>query len=336
MNIYIDTSFIKNKRTTKIEDEIITLLEACAQAGISLTNPHIQLCPHWPSLLISLNLESLFADFFKFDAQNPLFALIISTLETNQDKELLIHLYDQLFAECLTHIKNLPQVNPQFLVEQIQSKRQNALSPPFSPLIISLFDHYEKLIRENPTHARHDLILYLAWDRICVCLALIFEYNSAISDIKPGLDILRECLLESFQHITAHGRTVPSFFRLIEALYAYEMRAENLQTYSEEEWLTLCQGAQALKNREEIADLFYIDGAIIDSQYLEKLNSTGETLKIFTLEPPKNVEASLLLARYFVEKLKLITSEWHYTLRPLEVGCLSLSEQGYVIQKVCH
>lgn len=259
----------------------------------------------WPSLLEYLELGSLFEMLPKFDAENKLFSFLLSALAVDFDKELLIRIYDQIFVENLTQIKALPQIQPAFLLKLIQLKIQTAPKPFLLPL-----DYYEKLFKENPSHAIHDLVLYLAWDRVCVHLAILFDQSLTN---PQGLEVLKECLIESFQHITKQGKTTPGFFRLVEALYAYEMREENLQKHSESEWMTLCQSSRALIPREDLSDLYYIDAAFIDMQD----NSTK--LRMLTIKTPDKVHSGISLARLMIEKLKREIPGWQYTLCPVEI-----------------
>lgn len=313
-------TFIDNKLIQKITSETVdkenSLLKAYLKAGILTNDQPMQVMLGWPSLLEYLDLESLFENFPTLDNQNELFALIISTLPLESEKDFLIRLYDQVFVECLTHVKALPQIDPTFLIQRIQQKRQSSLK-----LFAQSLDRYERLLLEHPAHIMHDLILYLAWDRVCVNLAILFEYRSPEVDIRSGLDVLKECLLESFQHITAHGRTAPSLFRLMEALYAYQMREENLPIYTDSEWSILCQSACALKPREILSDVWYIDAAVTDDQKLKEMDKEKKNLRVLTMDSVDKVQACLAFVHYMIDKLKLET-EWQYSLCPIEVVCL--------------
>ena len=61
--------------------------------------------------------------FEKFPELNELHILLISILEHENKNELLVHFYDQVFIECLTHVKAMPELGPSFLLEQIEKKR---------------------------------------------------------------------------------------------------------------------------------------------------------------------------------------------------------------------
>lgn len=322
MQIFIDNRLIK--KTILAKESQNHLIEICVDAGILADPSSLPVIFGWPSLLEIIGLGSLLEDFPAFH-QGELYSLLTSSLKSKIDKEFLIRLYDQVFVECLTEVKALPEIDSQFLLEQIQ-KRRHSLSLKENELFALPLHRYEKLLKEHPANAMHDLILYLAWDRVCVNIAQIFEYDTSNTDLQSGLQVLKECLLESFQHIKTHGRTVPGFFRLIETLYAYQMREENLQTHSDSDWLILCQSASALRPREELSDVIYIDAAIAHHQNIQTFDNGKDILTILTLDTPEKVKTCLAFARFMLEKLKLETPEWPYILRPVKVLCLESSE----------
>lgn len=315
MKVFLDNQLINKINTSKVNLENILPFMSDIEFG-------------WPSFLVSLGLEALFEDFPPFNENHELFTLIISSLLQGAERDFIIRLYDQVFVECLTHIKALPQIHPAFLIHQIQERRH---SQDTNHLFIQPLDYYENLLKENTSHTIHDLILYLAWDRVCVNLACVFEYPSPNIDIRKGLEVLKECLLESFQHITAHGRTKPSFFRLMEALYAYQMREENLQIHSECDWSILCKSACVLKPRNKLCDVFYIDEAIVDEQQIITLNETKEILTILTIDSADTVREGLSLATYMIKKLKTELPEWHYSLQTANVICYKELENRLIV-----
>ena len=136
---------------------------------------------------------------------------------------------------------------------------------------------------------------------MCVALSAIFEQPKIKH--SQGLKVLKDCLIESFQHITAQGTAKPSFFRLIETLYAYEMRDENLDNYTEADWLTLCQSSLSLRPREELIDVEYIDQALND-----------EPIIVLTSDSEEKVRLSFSLANYMIKSHDL-----NYTLSPAKV-----------------
>lgn len=326
--------FIDNQLIQKIAqaDNQELLVKACTDAGLIPLDSPIEIVFGWPSLLEYLGLGSLFENFPLFNQQSELFNLIIATLPAKSEKDFLIRLYDQVFVECLTQVKALPYIHLPFLIEQMQKKRQSLFTSPLHNLFAPSLERYEKLFLEFPSHTMHDLILYLAWDRVCVYLASVFEHDFSNVDIQPGLKVLQECLLESFQHITAHGRTAPGFFRFIETLYAYHMREEHLPTHTEQEWLTLCQSAKALRPREGLNNVFYIDAAVIH-QDIKRIDQQ-DPVRGLTLEPAGRVKASVSLAYLMLKKLKEEMVEWQYDLRPVEVICLKTSENHLTVDSL--
>ncbi len=318
MNIFIDNKLVRKIIAQETESGESTLGESCVQAGILEDKRFFQITFGWPSLLEYIGQGSLFEALPKFDS-HPLFTFAISSLTLDSEKDFLFRLYDQIFVECLTQIKALSQIHPTFILNQLQQKKPPAL---FS----RSFKHYEKILTEDPANTLHGLILYLAWDRVCVNLALLFEHIYPDLKSSEGLAVLKECLLESFQHITEHGKAVPGFFRLLEALYAYQMREEVIQTHTDADWLVLCQSSRALRLRENLSDVFYMDAALVDQRKLKSLSKEKEPLKVLTLDSVDKVKSSLLLADYMIEKLKFETPEWSYILRPLEIVCLKEEE----------
>lgn len=254
----------------------------------------------WPSLLECLDLGSIFKGLPPFALEEPLYKAFLAALWVNQEKEALFYLYDSLFAECLTQIKGLPQINVTFLLHAIRQQKQPALAT------------YEAALLENPSDTLHDLILYLAWDRMCVSVSRLFDYQTSDPAFIHSLEVLKECLIESYLHITQNGRTIPSLYRLIEALFFYEMREENLHKHPAEAWALLSQNFQILKAQDELADYYYIDGAGMPlSGYL-------------TLDSPDKVNLRQALARHFMEKLKVEVPEWHYELPTIKIIYIEL------------
>lgn len=322
MKAFIDNRVVRTIASWNSEQKKTVFLEACCNAKLLKDPEEMQLMFQWPSLLEYLDCGSLFEKFPKFDTNNKLFNFIVSAVE-KPEKDFLILLYDHLFAECLTEIKAMSQINPAFLTDQIQKKQQSNAE------IHDLFDlslnAYKKSLIENPSHTMHDLILYLAWDRVCVHFGIIFELVFSGQDPLKGLEILKECLLESFQHIADQGRTRPGFFRLVEALYAYQLREENLQTHTDEEWMILCQSSSVLRSREELSDVCYVDAAIVHHQ-----KPQSEVIKVFTMDSVEKVRAGFLLANHMIKKLP----DWHYMLGSVEVICLKESDAQLLVDTV--
>lgn len=272
----------------------------------------------WPSLLEYLGLGSLLSALPTFDQNHPIFQATLSSLYSNDEKEVIFYIYDRLFAENLTQIKALPQMNADYFLHTLQKKREN---PQFLQVLSSTLADYEKAFSENASQTLHDLILYLAWDRMCVWIGSLFNYQSNNSKYIHSLAILKECLIESYQHITHQGRTRPSFYRLMEALFFFQMRDENISKHAEDEWTLLCQSFPVLKGQNELMDLFYIDEEVT----LEKnLNQPENSKRYLTLDSFDLVNARFLLTEYMLMKLKKEVVNWEFILKPKKVISLSL------------
>lgn len=324
MKAFIDHSLVRLLADGSVEE--ISLLKSCADANILKEGEPLLLIFGWPAFLEYIDLGFLFKKFPRFDEQNKLYTYLFAALNTSTPEEFLIELYDLIFAECLTNVKNLAQIDQTFLLNQIQKKEQSPSFLVAKDLFAYSLDGFKKLLIEDPYGAIHDLTLYLAWDRVCVNFALVFESPQVID--PKGLSILRECLIESFQHITEQGRTTPGFFRLLEALYAYEMREENLDKHTEEEWVTLAECAAALRPRDELGSAIYIDDTLVNAQELLTSTEEIEPLKTLTIDSPTKVRAGLSLAHHMIEKLKAQIPSWPYVLSPSEIVCLKQQSQG--------
>ena len=321
MKIYPDHSLIKKFTSLKDENEAQTLLNSCRSVISNSTENDFQFILDRPALFEYLGFSSLFENFQKPSLENPVFSSVIEVLKLDSDKEVIIYLFDQIFVECLTQVKAIPQILPKALLEQIQSRRDNtffsAEMDPFTAILRS----FERSLVGNVQETVHDLTLYLAWDRMCVYLAAIFDEPSL--KIQNGLEILHDCLIESFQHILGQGRTTPSFFRLMEALYAYQMKDENLQKYSATEWQLLSQSVNVLQPRDYLPDACYIDARHAESEQ-----------KILTFENHSLVSIRLSLAHHMIGKLQTAFPDWKFSLLPLEIVCLKENADGFVIDNV--
>lgn len=319
MKTFADNKLIKNIAN----GEAASFLEVWQKAD---SKSPFQINLKWPSLLEIIDEGALFENISKIDQNNPFVTTLVSYLLSGLEKDLVIRCYDELFTECLVQIKSLPQMDPVFLFNQIQQKRQS-FSQQVQELLSADLDYYESALRDHTAYTMHDLILYLAWDRMCVYLTVIFDHPSSDPHFRQGIAILKECLIESFQHITGQGRTIPSFFRLMEALYAYDMRDENLQSYNEEDWLVLCQASSSLKPREALADVFYIDASLIHDQQKKEKNSS----LFFTSASSETVKATLALAHLMLKRLREEVPDWSYMLSSTEVVYLKQKEDGLTI-----
>lgn len=297
MEIVIDNQIAKKLRTD-IEKKITDLL----------ADPNNRLIFRWPSLLEYLGLESLFISFSGFDESNPLFQATVATLHKPQEKETVLHIYDRLFAEVLTQIKELKQIQPNSLLEAIENSPKHHIKE-IEDAISKVLNDFKKLLSEKGYSVTHDLILYLAWDRMCVWLSYLFDYQSKDANFITALKVLQECLVESYVHISRQGQIIPSFYRLSESLIFYYMREESLDSHTPEEWETLSQSFQFLVGKDKIADCYYIDeaisilegGASIEPHYL-------------TLDSYDQIHMRLLVANVILGKLKAEFVDWDYVL----------------------
>lgn len=261
----------------------------------------------WPSLLQFLGLETLFDNLPPFDQDQPLFKACLATLHDNEDKSVAQYVYDRLFAEILTQVQALPQLHPSFLLQAIAKKQEGLPTELQSMFSISL-TAYREAFANNPAPTIHDLVLYLAWDRMCISLARLFSYQSTDLKFLNSLGVLKECLIESYQHIKEHKRTSPSFYRLVEALFFYQMREENLEKHAEADWALLSRSFPILKDENALADIFYIDDVIV-------MGEEEQSIHYLTLEPVERVNARVALAQYMVDQLKKEVPEWKYAIR---------------------
>lgn len=209
MEIIVDNQFIKILTHHTIEMVKHPLL----------ADPDNHIIFRWPTLLQYLDLGALLRDLPSFDASQPLYNACLTALSVNEEKEVLFYLYDSLFTECLNQIKALRQINPVFLLDAIKKCRQKSSFLEAEKVISHNFAAYETAFIENVSATMHDLILYLAWERMCICIARIFDYQLMDPKFIKGLDVLKECLIESYLHIAQQGRTSPSAYRLIESLF---------------------------------------------------------------------------------------------------------------------
>lgn len=259
----------------------------------------------WPSLLEYLGCGTLFSTLPAFDQSNPFFVASVATLCGSEEKEVILYMYDRLFAENLIQIKALPQINAAFLIQAIKEQRQKDSFLQVEKLLSPVLAAYEAAFVENEANTMHDLILYLAWDRMCVCIAQLFDYQSSDPKFINGIGVLKECLIESYQYITQHERTAPGIFRMLEALLFYQMREENLQKHTAEEWALLSQSFRILKSQDELIDCFYIDDA---------LKPDGDAQCYLTLDSPETVDSRLSFAQFMINKIKSESPQWNYIL----------------------
>lgn len=314
MNSYVDNKLLRFLCASAESKE--TFLTLCAEAGLVAEDLPRQIDLDWPSLLEYIGQGNLYDSFQALDEHNAFLAFVLATLASDLPSHLYMELYDRIFVECLTSVKDLPQIQQAFLLSHIQTKQHLPIATLFSESL----EKYVSALTDDPYNTIHDLTLYLAWDRMCVFLAVVFELFVPKDSRLHGLEVLKGCLIESFQHITGQRRTSPGFFRFIEALYAYHMRQENLQSHTDEEWLKLCQGARALKPREELSDVPYANAAVIDVNHLKD----SKALRVFTLHSVERATATLALTDCMIQKLKREVPDWHYALAPVDIVFLKI------------
>jgi len=303
-----------------VDNEIVKILAhdpSQVMKHPSIIDPENCLSFGWPSFLEYLELGSLFTNLPVFDQANSLFQACLSALCVNEEKEALFHLYDHLFADHLTQIKNLPQITAPFLLDAIKTQRQKPVFLVAEKILFPILAHFERELIEETSNTMHDLILYLAWDRMCVCLGKLFDYQSADPKFIKGLEVFKECLIESYQHIFLQGRTSPGIYRMMEALLFYQMREENVQKHTAAEWATLAQSFPLLKKQDELADFFYIDEAVTST------SSQNSDCNYLTLELPEKVNSRLNFARLMMEKLAEEVPQWNFILEPKKIICIN-------------
>ncbi|HEV8052043.1 MAG TPA: hypothetical protein VGP47_06085 [Parachlamydiaceae bacterium] len=324
MNMYVDNKLIRKLLSAIDIEDRDSLLNECIKIIEIPEEGSLDFVLDWSSLLEYLGFGSLFQTLPVLNKDNKIFASVIEVLKLDSEKEVIVYLYDQIFVECLTQVKGLQQILPNILLQQIRHMQANPLfscaKDPFS----SSLKMFEKKLAGKPEDTIHDLVLYLAWDRVCVYLAAIFDETSL--EIRNGLNILKECLIESFQHITKQGRSKPGFFRLLEALYAYQMKQENLDNYTETEWQILCESVATLQSREFLADACYIKVKFTGNDY--------PLLKVLTIEPSERASARISFADYMNRKLKSEVSGWDFDLQPYEIMCLKNLESSLSVDSI--
>lgn len=326
MKAYLDQKLIYAVEKYIDETQKNPLAEVCQNAGLIKEAEDLEVILNWPALFEYLSYEQIYDTLPNFE-DLQIYRLLISYLSSNE-KEIQYYLYDQVFVECLTQVKSLPIVNQSFLIHLIEKKKSLPKFAYEKELFSNSLNWYEKKLKEDPYRLLHDLTLYLAWDRVCISLAVVFEQVLPHPQNINGLNILKECLIESFQHITRDGKTTPGFFRLIEALYAFYMREENLENHSEEDWTILCQSADALRPREILINIPYIDAAIDETK--EKDDNPAAPVKVFTLCREEYAAATLSFAKFMINKLKS-EGEWGFSLYPVEMIFLKVAESGFAM-----
>lgn len=268
----------------------------------ALKAPH-RIDLRWPTFLEAIGLSSVLYSLPDFTEQ------CIKKLELCEDNNSVYQLFDGLFAETLTQVKSIQELNAPYLLQAIAD---HEIKPWFSAPL----EPYKQKLMESPKLAMHDLVLYLGWDRMCLAMSRIWDHQSPDPKFQRGIEVLKDCLIESFQHIHIDGRTAPSLYRLFEALFFYYMREENIQKHTDEEWALLNQSFQILKAPGELADIFYIDDMLLPK----------EDQMYITLDSEEKVRARNAFASFMLSRLKKEVPSWNFSSHKKEV--VSLKKYG--------
>lgn len=304
-----------------VDNQIVKILKHNASELLKnpfLSNRDNHISFGWPSLLEYLDLGSLLSELPPFDQNQPIFKACVSSLCENEEKEVIFYIYDRLFAENLNQIKDLPQIDASFLLQAIKKQREKSFFLELEKIVSHTLAAYEIALLDKTSDTMHDLILYLAWDRMCVWMAHLFNYQSTNPKFINGIQVLKECLIESYQHIAMQGRTVPGLYRMLESLFFYQMREENLQKHTDAEWALLSQSFPVLKPQNELVDFFYIDDSV-----------EGNTAYL-TMDFEDSVHLRLALAHHMIDKIKEETPHWNYTLQPKNI--LFLNPESHALK----
>lgn len=307
-----------------IDNQIAGLISSNSdkiQNNPTLFNQSNHLIFRWPSLLEYLGLGSVLLHLPEFGPDDPVFIASVETLSVSEKKEVIYQLYDQIFAEILSRIKALPQINASFLLQTIKHQRKKN-SVETSRVLSDSLDGYETALTEKSIYTMHDLILYLAWDRMCVCMAKVFDYQSTDPKFIKGIRVIKECLVESYEHIKEQGRTAPGIYRMLESFLFYEMREENLDKLSDTEWAAFSKSFQFLKRQDALADYFYIDDAVVDQSILH----AEEDIEYLVLDAPDRISAQFDFISLMMDKLKSEFPSWKYALLPKKVISLNIEQ----------
>ena len=278
---------------------------------ISMPESHIHF--NWPSLLEYLDLSSSLPSLDGFDVAQPLFDTCIHALSTIKELETIQYLYDSLFTECLNQIKAVPDIHAARLLQSINVSKLKPSYQIVEKTIASSLTHYEDALHEKPSETLHDLILYLAWDRMCICIGRLFDYPCADQIFIQNLDILKKCLLESYLHITEHGRTQPSLYRLLEAFFYLQMREENIEKHSAEEWEMLSKSFKILSDPNKLINFDYIDRGV------KEIESEQDAVSYLTIDHADRIDLRITLTKFLIDKIRTEHPEWKYTFLPQHV-----------------
>jgi len=259
---------------------------------LSLDDNHLHL--RWGSLLKYLNLQDMFSSLPVFDQSHPLFEATVHVLSTYRYQGEVEYVFDSLFAENLTNVKSLKEIDQNFLLKAMARSKLHP-SPIMQKKIEDSFKPFIASLTQDPYQTLHSLILYLAWDRMCLCIKNLFDFQSADPSFKSGINILKECLLESYLHITREGRCALSLSRLLEALLYFHVREENISSHNDHDWNVLSKGLSLFPSQDGfIANMFYIDDVF----------SAENGLDLYvTTDVPEVVEDRFKVAKCLISKI---------------------------------
>lgn len=201
------------------------------------TNTKDLLCV--PSFLRSIGREEPFEEFPFFGPGEKVFSTVISLFSQELTRTQWEEVFDQLGSLCLTYVQRL------------------------SWLSQDLSDY------------RNQIVLYLTWDRMCVWTGIIWDFFAESAE-RLSLSIWKELLIESFVHIHQTKQTVPSLFRLVDALYRYSLMRSQRDAHEESLWQDICAMSGYTLQESQIPWVPYIDGGVCCNQEdLEKGGDTG-------------------------------------------------------------
>lgn len=268
-------------------------------------NPDAFIHFEWPSLLQFIGYDDIFAEMPAFDHTHKLFHAIVDTFTKHDEDEVVFHIYDHLFAENLKEISSIQKIKAPVILQAIHKQMDKPSYALTSKLLSKTLSIYEKKLFEDTENTIHDLILYLGWDRMCVSVSYLFNYQTDEPKYIEAIKVMGDCLIESFQHISQHGRTAPGISRMIETLFYYEMREEIMHDHPEPVWQMLTQSFPALKSHDSLIDFLYIDNAVIPfEKYLDD--------EYMTVDSPELIKARFNLANYILPPL-------NYSLSPKKI-----------------
>lgn len=248
---------------------------------------------NWSSFFGVLEIKMVFEDFSFCEREDPLFQATISSLLEIQKEEDLFYLYDSLFSSCLQKIYSLPWLQAEALflkmVEQKQKKKGF-----WQEKLLDCYENY--FLQEGLKKIHQDLVLSLTWDRFCLLSSQLFDFPSKEPLVLQNLARFKDCLIDSYHHIVGQKKSRPSFFRLVNALFYYEVREERIDLHSAFEWQLLTQSFPLLLLDHEISSCSYVDFWVNQEKKIEEV-------KILTVDSLEIVQAKKALSSWFSQKI---------------------------------